>query len=95
MFTKSNGLAKNGVRNFKNGLKKIVSEETDIGAAMNRYLLTYRTTLHFTTGKTPAELMFDGKNELDLTTFCHLKRTTYNIYSYTINDPEQLSQQYG
>jgi hypothetical protein len=36
MFIKSNGLVKNGVRNFKNGLKKILGEETGIGAAMNR-----------------------------------------------------------
>jgi hypothetical protein len=37
---KSNGFAENGVRNFKNGLNKILKEnKTDLKTAMARYLL--------------------------------------------------------
>ena len=53
----SNGLAENGVRNFKVSMDKACREEKDIHLNLARWLLQQRNTPHSTTGQTPAELM--------------------------------------
>ena len=52
----SNGLAERAVRTFKQGLAKFHSG--DITTRVCRFLYNYRRTVHSTTGKAPAEIMF-------------------------------------
>ena len=52
----SNGLAEKMVQTFKNSMKKQPEESIDVKLA--RFLLTYRSTPHSSTNKTPAELFF-------------------------------------
>ena len=52
----SNGLAERAVQTLKSGLKKIA--EGSLANRLSRFLLSYRTTPHSTTGGTPSELMF-------------------------------------
>ena len=52
----SNGLAERAVQTLKRGLKMI--SEGSWEHCLARYLLTYRTTSHSTTGVSPSELMF-------------------------------------
>ena len=52
----SNGLAKRMVQSFKVGMRKLVEGTVDIKLA--RFLFSYRTIPHSTTGITPAEVMF-------------------------------------
>lgn len=58
----TNGLAENFVKSFKNGIQKACNdggnENVTLTTIINRYLLTYRTTVHSTTGETPSNLMF-------------------------------------
>lgn len=53
----TNGLAENVVKSFKNGIQKACwdkgNENVTLPTIINRYLLTYRTTVHSTTGETP------------------------------------------
>jgi transposase InsO family protein len=84
---KSNGLAENGVRNFKNGLNKILNENTtDLETAMARYLLAYRTAPHATTKTSPAEIMFGRKLRIRLD---NVKPPT--VITPAINNPNKPS----
>ena len=55
----SNGLAERAVRVFKEGFKKM--GEGSIQTKLSRFLLSYRTTPHSTTGVPPAELLMKRK----------------------------------
>lgn len=62
----TNGLAERAVQTFKAGLNKSI--HGDVETKLARFLFSYRTTPHSTTGVTPAELMMGRKlrNHLDL-----------------------------
>ncbi|XP_064108112.1 uncharacterized protein K02A2.6-like [Macrobrachium nipponense] len=57
----SNGQAENTVRTFKQGMKRAMrtlqSCNTSLNTKLCQFLLTYRTSPHCTTKRTPAELM--------------------------------------
>ena len=55
----SNGLAERAVRVFKEGFEKM--GEGSIQTKLSRFLLSYRTTPHSTTGVPPAELLMKRK----------------------------------
>ena len=55
----SNGLAERAVQTFKNALKRMKSGS--IYTKLSRFLLTYRTTPHTTTGVSPAEMLMGRK----------------------------------
>ena len=52
----SNGLAERMVQAFKSGMKKM--SEGTVETKLTRFLFSYRSTPHTTTGVSPAELMF-------------------------------------
>jgi hypothetical protein len=84
---KSNGLAENVVRNFKNGLNIILNENTtDLETAMARYLLAYSTAPHATTKTSPAEMMFGRKLRIRLD---NVKPPT--VTTSAINNPNKAS----
>ena len=63
----SNGLAERAVQTFKVGLKKLA--EGTLADRVSRLLFSYRITPHSKTGRTPAELLFGGRqlrSRLDL-----------------------------
>lgn len=67
----SNGLAEVAVRNCKKMVKSIIEQEsqcTSLSHKLQSYLFEYRTTIHCTTGVTPAKLMFgrELRSRLDL-----------------------------
>ncbi|RVE45154.1 hypothetical protein evm_010177 [Chilo suppressalis] len=55
---RTNGLAEKLVRTFKSRMSSSTNESDGLRARLNKFLLSYRTTPHSTTGKTPAQLMF-------------------------------------
>lgn len=55
----SNGLAERAVRIFKEGFEKM--EKGSVQTRLSRFLLSYRTTPHSTTGVPPAELLMKRK----------------------------------
>lgn len=58
----SNGFAENGVKSFKSGINKILSDQNinqPLDTLINRYLFYYRNVPHSTTGVSPAMLMFN------------------------------------
>ena len=55
----SNGLAERAVRSFKEGYEKM--EHGSVRTKLSRFLLSYRTTPHSTTGIPPAELLMKRK----------------------------------
>lgn len=57
----SNGAAENCVSVFKNKIKKALDSGVEIFDAIFRFLLDFRTTVHCTTNKTPAELHVNRK----------------------------------
>lgn len=61
----SNGQAENSVKTFKNNLQKILFDKKnykyDIDKLVMQILYANRNTIHFDTGKTPYELMFNRK----------------------------------
>jgi hypothetical protein len=52
----SNGAAENGVKTFKQFLKKALREENNIDKLIANFIIQYNNTVHCTTGFTPAEL---------------------------------------
>ena len=55
----SNGLVERAVQSFKAGMKRL--KEGSLNTRLSRYLYTYRTTPHSTTGVSPAEMLFGRK----------------------------------
>ena len=55
----SNGLAERAVQTFKESMKKM--SNGSIGTRLSRFLFTYRTTPHTTTGISPAKLLFNRR----------------------------------
>lgn len=73
----SNGFAENGVKSFKSGINKILSDQNinqPLDTLINCYLFYYRNAPHSTTGVSPAMLMFNRplRMRLDL-----LKKTRF------------------
>ena len=60
----SNGQAERAVQVFKHGFKRVIN--VTITDRIARFLFSYRITPHFTTGVSPAELMFGRKCRLHL-----------------------------
>lgn len=52
----SNGAAENAVKTFKKHFKLLVKEGFSLKTALTRFLFSYRSTVHCTTGCTPADL---------------------------------------
>lgn len=57
----SNGAAENAVKICKRVIKKALKQKVDIDTALNRFLLAYRNTEHYTTGNSPAKILL-GRN---------------------------------
>lgn len=53
----SNGAAENAVKTCKRAIKKALSDQVDVDAALQTFLLAYRNTAHSTTGESPAMLL--------------------------------------
>ena len=86
----SNGLAERGVKTLKEGLSKF--EKGDINTRICRFLYNHRRTIHSSTGKAPAELMFSrnfrglvenikpkGKKERVLEKGCSFEKANYKV----------------
>ena len=56
-YPASNGLAESVVQTFKEGLKKL--KEGPVETKLASFLFQYRLTPHSTTGKSPAELLWE------------------------------------
>ena len=63
----SNGLAERAVRIFKEGYEKM--EDGSVQTKLSRFLLSYRTTPHSTTGVPPAELLMKRRLHTQLNQF--------------------------
>ena len=63
----SNGLAERAVRIFKEGFAKM--EDGSVQTKLSRFLLSYRTTPHSTTGVPPAELLLKRRLHTHLNQF--------------------------
>ncbi|XP_063390080.1 uncharacterized protein K02A2.6-like isoform X1 [Cydia fagiglandana] len=57
----SNGAAENSVKICKRVIQKAIKQKIDIDTALNRFLLSYRNTEHYTTGESPARIL-QGRN---------------------------------
>ena len=59
----SNGAAERSVQAFKTALKQIIDGKVvgDLYSTLSRFMLSYRTTPHSSTGVSPAELLFNRK----------------------------------
>ena len=58
----TNGAAEKTVQTFKAAMKKMTESSTEsIATQVNRFLFTYRITLHSATGVSPAELLMNHK----------------------------------
>lgn len=53
----SNGAAENAVKLCKRFIKKAMRESTDVDAALQTFLLSYRNSVHSSTGESPAMLL--------------------------------------
>ena len=58
----TNGAAENYVNTFKDKVNKIIKYGKSLNDAIDLFLFDYRSTVHCTTGRSPARLMF--KREL-------------------------------
>lgn len=65
---KSNGEAERFVRTLKEGIRRRVGGSVSHNLGLNDFLLTYRTTPHSTTGRTPSEMLYGRRirTKLDL-----------------------------
>lgn len=77
----SNGAAENAVRTFKNKFKLLVKSKMQRQEALCKYLFSYRTTPHCTTGCTPAELQLGRK-----------LRTRLNVIQPSLRDKVEFKQ---
>ena len=59
---KANGTSENFMKNFAKTIQTAISEKKDWRKELNIFLRNYRATLHQTTGKSPAEIMFPNRN---------------------------------
>lgn len=61
----TNGFAENSVKNFKNGITKLIRDSKNTNCSfetlMNRYLYSCRNSVHVSTGVTPSSLVFKTK----------------------------------
>lgn len=57
----SNGAGENAVKICKKAIKKAHEQRLDVDTALNRFLLSYRNTEHYTTGESPAKILL-GRN---------------------------------
>ena len=57
----TNGEAERVVRTFKNSIKKTLVQAKDLNNCVANFLLGYRTSVHSTTGTSPAELLMGRK----------------------------------
>ncbi len=64
----TNGLAERFVQTFKQSMKAMKRENSDINKKLANFLLAYRNTVHSTTNETPAKLFLGRqlRNRLDL-----------------------------
>lgn len=60
----SNGLAERAVQSFKNAMKRMT--DGTVETKLSRFLLTYRTTPHATTGISPAQLLMNRQPQTRL-----------------------------
>ncbi|XP_060810148.1 uncharacterized protein K02A2.6-like [Amyelois transitella] len=62
----SNGAAENAVKVCKRTIKKALKSNDDVHAALQRFLLAYRNTEHYTTGESPAKLLLGRRVRMRL-----------------------------
>jgi RNase H-like domain found in reverse transcriptase/Integrase zinc binding domain/Integrase core domain len=89
----SKGAAENMVGIFKDKMKKILNNTSNIIQASCKFLLDYRNTIHCTTGKSPAELHMNRKlnNTFDLV-LKQFKKETDNNDNINVKTKVELSQ---
>jgi transposase InsO family protein len=65
---KTNGEAERFVRTFKEGMTRRLKTQANKNLCLHEFLLTYRSTPHSTTGKTPAEMLlgYNLRTKLDV-----------------------------
>ena len=73
----SNGLAERAVRTLKEGLRKFV--QGNINTRICRFLYNQRKTVHTTTGKSPAELMFHRNFRVTIESVKQERRDTESL----------------
>ena len=64
---KTNGLAERAVRTFKSRLLASRGGNVDLNTRLNNFLLSYRSTAHATTGRSPSEVLMKKKLRTRLT----------------------------
>ena len=67
----SNSFAENFVKSLCKLIHASIAENKDPKKELNRFLLHYRATPHLTTGRSPAEMLFNRKIKTKLPTFPH------------------------
>lgn len=67
-YPESNGAAENAVKVVKYGLRKMLSDQKNVGipfdTILQRFLYSYRTSVNSVTGKSPFEMLFHRKAKL-------------------------------
>ena len=66
-----NGVAENFVKSLCKLIHASIAENKDPKKELNRFLLQYRGTPHLTTGRSPAEMLFNRKIKTKLPTLPH------------------------
>ncbi|KAK7584221.1 hypothetical protein V9T40_005184 [Parthenolecanium corni] len=88
----SNGAAENCVSVFKDKIKKAISSGVEIFDAIQQFLLDFRTTVHCTTNKTPAELHVNRKLRTRFDIFVNRKLDTQKFY---FNGKKEVTAEVG